>query len=56
MYMLNITDFLGILGYDNESDELIIASKSSLNGEHVGYFKELLKGKDLDKIKQYLKR
>ena len=58
-YPLNVyvkyNGFLGILGYDNESDELIIASKSSLNGEHVGYFKELLKGKDLDKIKQYLK-
>ena len=47
--------FLGILGYDKESNELIIASKSSLNGEHVGYFKELLKGKDLEKIKEYLK-
>lgn len=58
-YPLNVfvkyNGFLGILGYDKESDELIIASKSSLNGEHVGYFKELLKGKDLDKIKQYLK-
>ena len=58
-YPLNIyvkyNGFLGILGYDKESDKLIIASKSSLNSEHVGYFKELLKGKDLEKIKEYLK-
>lgn len=58
-YPLNVyvkyNGFLGILGYDKESDELIIASKSSLNGEHVGYFKELLKEKDLKKIKKYLK-
>jgi len=47
--------FLGILGYDKESDNLIITSKSSLGGEHVGYFKELLKDKDLEKIKDYLK-
>ena len=47
--------FLGILGYDKELDELLITSKSSLNGEHVGYFKNLLEGKDLEKIKQYLK-
>lgn len=47
--------FLGILGYDPESDELLITSKSSLDGEHVGYFKELLKDKNLDAIKEYLK-
>ena len=58
-YPLNVfvkyNGFLGILGYDKESDELIIASKSSLDGEHVGYFKDLLKDKDLETIKQYLK-
>ena len=47
--------FLGILGYDPESDKLLITSKSSLDGEHVGYFKDLLKDKDLDAIKEYLK-
>lgn len=47
--------FLGILGYDDESDKLIITSKSSLESEHVEYFKELLKDKELDKIKEYLK-
>lgn len=43
------------MGYDKETDELLITSKSSLVGEHVGYFKNLLQGKDLGKIKQYLK-
>lgn len=47
--------FLGILGYDEETDELIIASKSSLESEHVNYFKELLKNADLNTIKEYLK-
>lgn len=58
-YPLNVyikyNGFLGILGYDKETDELLITSKSSLVGEHVGYFKNLLQGKDLGKIKQYLK-
>ena len=47
--------YLGIIGYDKESDNLIIASKSSLNGEHVQYFKDLLKDKDLESIKEYVK-
>ena len=47
--------FLGILGYDEESDELIIASKSSLESDHVNWFKEIIKDKDLNKIKEYLK-
>ena len=47
--------FLGIIGYDKESDNLIIASKSSLNGEHTTYFKDLLKDKDLKGIKKYVK-
>lgn len=58
-YPLNVyvkyNGFLGILGYDKESDELLITSKSSLDGEHVGYLKDLLKDKDLDAIKEYLK-
>lgn len=49
--------FLGIIGYDKESDELIIASKSSLDGDHVQYFKNILEEKNicLEGIKQYLK-
>lgn len=58
-YPLNVyvkyNGFLGILGYDKESDEILITSKSSLEGDHVGYFKDLLKDKDMEPIKQYLK-
>lgn len=48
--------YLGIIGYDKESDQLIIASKSSLNGEHAQWFKDLLKNKDLELIKEYVKQ
>lgn len=47
--------YLGIIGYDKESDELIIASKSSLIGDHAQWFKDLLKNKDLELIKEYVK-
>lgn len=47
--------YLGIVGYDKESDELVIATKSSLNGDHVQYFKDILKDKDLESIKEYVK-
>lgn len=49
--------FLGMIGYDRESDDLVIASKSSLNSEHVEYFKNIIsqKGYDLNKIKEYVK-
>jgi predicted kinase len=34
--------FLGILGYDSERDELIVASKSTTQGDYAGYFKDML--------------
>lgn len=50
--------FLGIVGYDKEKDELVIASKSSVSGEHAGYVKKLLSEScnDLAALKAYLKR
>lgn len=49
--------FLGILGYDEETDNLIIASKSSINGEYADYFKNLLYSTidDIECLKMYLK-
>lgn len=47
--------FLGILGYDQESDQLIIASKSSTKSDFAGYFKEILsKYVDLDYLKTWM--
>lgn len=48
--------FLGMLGYDGESDNLIITSKSALDSEHAGWFKSiLLKDRNENKLKEYLK-
>lgn len=48
---------LGIIGYDEETDNLIIASKSSLESEHSNRLKFILskKGVDLEELKKYLK-
>lgn len=50
--------FLGILGYDSEKDELVIASKSTTKGPYADYFKRILfekiKGKE-EELKNYLK-
>ena len=48
--------FLGILGYDKEFDELVIASKSVTTGEYARYFRNLLEksGVNLDEVKKYL--
>lgn len=49
--------FLGILGYDTETDSLLINSKSQLDGEYATIFKEVLEktGVDLDSLKTFLR-
>lgn len=49
--------FLGIIGYDSATDELVITTKSSLEGEYVEYFKEILAEKkvDLKIVKEHCK-
>ena len=49
--------FLGILGYDKETDTLLINSKSQLDGDYAVIFKEVLEqtNVDLDALKCYLK-
>jgi hypothetical protein len=51
--------FLGLVGYDSSSDELLISSKSNPNSEFAGYFKEIfndtLTEKQQIEIKEYLK-
>lgn len=34
--------FLGLLGYDKESDSILYASKSELNGKYSRYFKDII--------------
>ena len=51
--------FLGLIGYDSLSDELLFTSKSSLDGPYVDFFKNVF-GRvcphvDLVKLKDYLK-
>ncbi len=48
--------FLGILGYDKASDELIIASKSTTKSDFAGYFKSLLeKQVNLNEMRDWIK-
>lgn len=52
--------FLGIVGYDKVNNELVLSTKSTIKGEHVGYFRKLFdkkfnKGKQKN-IMGYLKR
>lgn len=49
--------YLGILGYDSETDNLVIASKSTTSGEYAEYFKEMFYDtvSDVRKIKEFLK-
>lgn len=51
--------YLGLLGYDKESDNLIISSKSNLNSQYSKWFKEILYKKldkeKMDYMKNYLK-
>lgn len=52
--------FLGLVGYNDEFDELVITSKSDLNGPYAQYVKDALTetvGADgLKKIKKYVKQ
>lgn len=50
--------YLGIIGYDEESDELIFTSKSEIGWPHAMRLKEIVieKGVDLDEVKEYLKK
>lgn len=49
--------FLGIVSYNEYTDDLLIATKSSLDGEYVEWFKNILysKIKDIDLLKTYIK-
>lgn len=51
--------FLGIVGYNPEEDDLLIASKSTILGDFAGYFKTLLYSiygeNTMNKIKEYVK-
>lgn len=40
--------FLGIIGYDKESDEIFISTKSTNKGDHVSYFKNIIKKKGIN--------
>jgi len=54
---LKYNGFLGIVGYDKESDDLIIASKSSWNTKYASWFKNILKNKiDLNILKEYSRK
>ena len=49
--------FLGIVSYDDTTDELFIASKSSPHSPYAGYLKEIFYNhtKDPDAVKEYVK-
>lgn len=53
--------FLGMLGYDEGTDELVFSTKSTINGVHVNWFREIfyehLTNKDISvlKVKKFLK-
>lgn len=51
---LKYNGFLGIIGYDKQSDELIVASKSSNNTKYAKWFKNILEKRiDLNLLKNY---
>lgn len=51
---LKYNGFLGIVGYDKQSDQLIVASKSSNQTQFAKWFKNILKKKiNLDILKEY---
>lgn len=53
--------FLGMLSYDAQNDDFLFATKSSLNGDYVEYFKDIFyknfkdKDADLTSLKNFLK-
>lgn len=54
-----VNGFLGIVGYNGETDELILTSKSVINGEFPDYFKRIFYSKinkeQEESIKKYVK-
>lgn len=52
--------FFGLIGYDEESDELIFTSKSRATGDFVNYFKNIaektLSFSELNKMKRYAQK
>jgi tRNA splicing ligase len=50
--------YLGLLGYDKEADEILVASKSDLNSAHARWFQSILylvfDRKKVDFIKEYM--
>lgn len=56
---VKVNGFLGIVGWNSETDDLLIASKSTIMGNFAEYFKTLLYsiyGEDtMNKIKEYIK-
>lgn len=51
--------YLGLIGYDKESDKLIIASKSALDSSYSKWFEEILRNKfeeyELEYMKEYVR-
>lgn len=53
---LKYNGYLGIIGYDEETDQLITASKSTVHGEHADWFREILsETTDVNAIKEWIK-
>ena len=56
---LKYNGFLGLLGYDEETDKLVFASKSMIGKEYANFFEEIFKKQvsedNQNKIKNYLK-
>ena len=51
--------YLGLVGYDEKEDNLLVTTKSNIDGDYATWFKEILTrkhtGEQLEKIKQYSK-
>lgn len=51
--------FLGIMGYDTQSDSLVVASKSTTDGPYKGFFEEILYDvlplENIQKMKSYMR-
>jgi predicted kinase len=51
--------FLGLCGYDSETDELVVASKSTIEHDFSGYFKKILDDtlspEKMERLKHYLR-
>lgn len=47
--------YLGLIGYDSETDNLVFASKSTVDSDHAKWFKEIFYDKTNDMSRYYLK-